>query len=139
MDDFSSALFTDFYQLTMAYGYWKQKKADTEATFQLFFRRAPFQGGFTLAAGLAPFLDWLQQVRFSRSDLDYLAQLRTPENQPYFCEEFLRFLEEMKWTLDIDAVPEGSVVFPFEAELLFLASVLIQERKAQQITAGRLC
>ena len=55
----AGALLTDLYQLTMAYGYWKSGKADQEAVFELFFRKPPFQCGFTFAAGLAPAIDFL--------------------------------------------------------------------------------
>ena len=63
------ALLTDLYQLTMAQGYWKAGKADQEAVFHLFFRKNPFQGGFTMAAGLADALAFLQAFRFEASDL----------------------------------------------------------------------
>ena len=59
-DDWSGrALLTDLYQLTMAYGYWKSGRAEREAVFHLFFRKAPFKSGFTIAAGLATAIDFL--------------------------------------------------------------------------------
>ena len=64
----SLALLTDLYQLTMAYGYWKAGPANREAVFHLTFRRSPFKGGFTIAAGLATAVDYLEQARFTETD-----------------------------------------------------------------------
>lgn len=110
----SLTLLTDFYQLTMAYGYWKEGIADREAVFHLYFRKHPFQGGFTLAAGLATAIEWLQGFRFDESDLAYLAGLDGPDGKPYFEPAFLDYLGAMRLTCDIDAVEEGTVVFPNE-------------------------
>lgn len=110
----SPALLTDLYQLTMAYGYWKQQVHEVEAVFHLFFRRPPFQGGFTIAAGLESILHYLENLRFEEEDLGYLATLKNALGAPLFCEAFLTMLQKMRITVDLDAVPEGSVVFPFE-------------------------
>ena len=72
----SLALLTDLYELTMAYGYWKAGVSDREAVFNLYFRKHPFEGGFSIACGLAYVIDYLENFRFSDSDLTYLAQLR---------------------------------------------------------------
>lgn len=108
------ALLTDLYQLTMAYGYWKTKMVSHRAVFHLFFRKATFHGGFTIAAGLAGVIGALRDYRFSRDDLDYLATLRDGSCEPYFEEPFLRFLEALRLTCDVDAMEEGTVVFPYE-------------------------
>jgi len=71
----SLALLTDLYQLTMAYGYWKQGLHEREAVFHLYFRKAPFEGGYAVAAGLALAVDYLENLRFSDEDLAYLAGL----------------------------------------------------------------
>lgn len=110
----SLALLTDFYQLTMSYGYWKTKKNVDEAIFNLFFRRAPFQGGFTIAAGLESVIDFIQNFHFDASDLAYLEGLTGSDGKDYFPAEFLDYLAKMRFTGSIDAVPEGSVVFPYE-------------------------
>lgn len=110
----SLALLTDFYQLTMAYGYWKEGIADREAVFHLYFRKHPFQGGFTLAAGLATAIEWLDGFRFDESDLAYLGGLAGPDGQPYFEPAFLDYLGAMRLTCSVDAVEEGTVVFPNE-------------------------
>ena len=110
----SLALFTDLYQLTMACGYWKLGRRDQEAVFHLYFRNNPFHGGFGLACGLAAVIDFLGQFRFDELDLEYLAGLRGNDDRPLFDAAFLGELRGMRLTCDIDAVPEGTVVFPNE-------------------------
>ncbi len=104
----SLALLTDFYELTMAYGYWKLGMADREAAFQLFFRRKPFHGSFAIAAGLETALDFIERFHYSADDLAYLEQLKL------FDPKFLEFLSHFSFKCDIDAIPEGTPVFPFE-------------------------
>ena len=108
------ALLTDLYELTMAYGYWKEGLRDTEATFHLFFRRNPFQGGFTIACGLAQVVEYLEGLRFLPEDLAYLASIPGADGRPLFSAEFLRDLGRLEFACDVDAVPEGTVVFPQE-------------------------
>ena len=110
----SLALLTDFYQLTMAYGYWKEGLLQKETVFHYFFRHAPFRGGFTVSAGLQHLIDFIEQFRFEPSDLDYLRSLRAPDDTAYFSEEFIGYLGNLRLHLDVDAVPEGTIVFPFE-------------------------
>ena len=111
-----SALLTDLYQLTMASGYWKAGLARHEAAFHLFFRKPPFDGGFTVAAGLGEAVDLLSRWRYDREELAYLRGLRGNDNQGLFDTGFLDHLA--RWTeafaCDVDAVPEGTVVFPGE-------------------------
>lgn len=109
-----SALLTDLYQLTMAYGYWKTKRAEHEAVFHLHFRKPPFGGGYTIAAGLEPVIDWLQDFRFAPDDLAYLARLPGNDGRPIFETAFLDYLGRMRLEVDIDAIPEGTVVFPHQ-------------------------
>src|ERR1700730_15109546 len=87
--DQSLTLLTDFYQMTMSYGYWKAGLDQKETVFHLFFRKTPFKGGFTVAAGLESVIYFLEKFRFDSSDLNYLAQLIGPDDRPYFCEKFL--------------------------------------------------
>ena len=110
----SLALLTDLYQLTMAYAYWKSGTHDKEAVFHLFFRRHPFQGGFTVACGLARALEFLEQFRFDEDDLAYLSGLTGNDDKPLFEPAFLDYLRRMEFECDIDAIPEGTVVFPQE-------------------------
>jgi nicotinate phosphoribosyltransferase len=76
------ALLTDLYQLTMAFGYWKAGRANHEAVFNLFFRKAPFGSGYTVACGLAPVIDLIEGFRFQPDDLDYLAVLTGNDGEP---------------------------------------------------------
>lgn len=110
----SLALLTDFYQLSMAYAYWKAGLDERESVFHLFFRRPPFKGGFTVAAGLGIVVDYLQNFRFEDSDIDYLSTLKDPENKMFFSLEFFEYLRNLRFSCDIDAIPEGTVVFPYE-------------------------
>lgn len=110
----SLSLLTDLYQVTMAYGYWKTGMTDREAVFNLYFRQNPFNGGFTIACGLDHVVDYLQNFRFSTEDLRYLATLTGNDGQPLFDAGFLAFLGDMSFCCDVDAVQEGTVVFPHE-------------------------
>lgn len=107
-------LLTDLYELTMAYGYWKQGMRETEAAFHLFFRHHPFQGGFTVACGLAQVAELLEVLSFGEEDLAYLASLTGSDGRPLFDRAFLDHLGALSFACDVDAVPEGTVVFPFE-------------------------
>lgn len=110
----SLSLLTDLYEITMAYSYWKEGMQDVEAVFHAFFRRLPFQGGYVIAAGLEPLIHYLKSFSFSNTDIDYLATLQGHGGSALFDKEFLKWLSQMKFSCDIDAVPEGSVVFPYE-------------------------
>jgi nicotinate phosphoribosyltransferase len=110
----SLALLTDLYQLTMACGYWKAGTAEREAVFHLTFRRAPFGGGYAIAAGLAPALRYLRGLTFSPDDLAYLAALRDGRDAPLFPTGFLDYLAALRFTCTVDAAPEGSLVFAHE-------------------------
>lgn len=110
----SLALLTDLYQLTMACAYWKSGTLDKEAAFHLTFRAAPFEGGFTIASGLETAIEWITDFRFSDSDLEYLATVPGRDKQPLFGKDFLDYLSKLQFTCDLDAVPEGTVVFPHE-------------------------
>lgn len=110
----SKALLTDFYQLTMAFGYFQAGMQDREASFYHSFRKNPFDGGFTLAAGLGPLIDFIDHFRFNEEDISYLRSLTGQEGVPIFNEPFLNFLREFRFRIDLDAVVEGDVVFPQE-------------------------
>lgn len=108
------SLHTDLYELTMAYGYWKLGMAERESVFHLFFRRKPFNGGFAIAAGLEIALDFLEHFRYSASDLAYLEKLKGIDGTPLFDPKFLEYLGHFSFQCDIDAMPEGTPVFPYE-------------------------
>lgn len=110
----SLALLTDLYQLTMAYGYWKLGLADRRAVFHLYFRKTPFGGGYALACGLEDAADYVERLRFDASDLDFVATLIGNDGQPLFDVGFIDALRRMEPACDIDAIPEGTVIFPNE-------------------------
>jgi nicotinate phosphoribosyltransferase len=131
----SLALLTDLYQLTMAYGYWKAGMLEREAVFCLTFRCNPFGGGFTVAAGLATAVEYVENLRFTPSDTAYLASLSGNDGKPLFAAEFLDFLGRMSLRCDIDAVPEGTIVFPHEPLLRVRGPLL----EAQLLETPLLC
>mgnify|MGYP001584666139 CR=1 FL=1 len=110
----SLALLTDLYQLTMAYGFWKLKLAEQEAVFHLTFRKNPFKGGYAIAAGLGAAINYLNELRFSDDDLVYIASLNGSDGKPLFDAGFCEYLRALRFTCDIDAIQEGTVVFPHE-------------------------
>lgn len=107
-------LLTDLYQLTMACGYWKAGKADTHAAFHMSYRGNPFGGGYAVAAGLGPALEYLASLRFEDSDIAYLAEQIGNDGRALFDPAFLAWLRDFEFSCDVDAVPEGTVVFPGE-------------------------
>jgi nicotinate phosphoribosyltransferase len=110
----SLALLTDLYELTMASAAWKNGLAATETCFTLSFRRNPFRGGFALAAGLETAVDLVERFRLDGADLEYLAGLRDGRGAPLFEKGFLDHLAALRLEVDLDAVPEGTPVFPYE-------------------------
>ena len=106
-----SPMLTDLYQLTMAQAYYFGRQRGTEASFSMFFRDNPFGGGFAIAAGLEPVLDYLAGFGFAEEDLAYLRTLVARDGTPLFREEFLQYLGEMRFECTVDAVPEGTPVF----------------------------
>ncbi len=109
-------LLTDFYELTMMYGYFLQNKQDEIATFDLFFR--PYEeSNFCIAAGLEQAVDYLENLRFTDDDIEYLRSTKS------FNEDFLRFLKKFKFTGSVRALPEGTVVFPYEPLMIVTAPI----------------
>lgn len=108
------ALLTDLYELTMAYGYWKNGIHEKEAVFHLFFRENPFGGGFSIACGLGEVVGFLEHLAFTSEDLNYLGTLLGRDGRPLFEKAFLDYLHKLHWKCDLDAIPEGTVVFPLE-------------------------
>ena len=111
---YSLALCTDLYQLTMAQAYFKNGIHDRESVFHLSFRENPFNGGYAISCGLASLIDFLQNFHFQVSDLEYLKSLESSNGKPLFSKDFLEFLNDMKFSCDLWAVPEGRLVFAGE-------------------------
>jgi len=110
----SLSLLTDLYELTMAYAYWKCGLANRRAVFQLFFRKHPFDGMHAVCAGLEPAIEYIEQFHFSEEDLEYLKGLKNRKGGPLFESAFLEQLRTFKMELNVDAMEEGTPVFPYE-------------------------
>lgn len=109
-------LLTDFYELTMMQGYFKSGK-DPVVVFDVFYRSNPSGNGFAIAAGLEQMIEYINGLKFSEEDIDYLRSLRL------FDEEFLTYLLQFKFTGDIYSVPEGTVIFPMEPIVKVIAPI----------------
>lgn len=108
------SLYTDLYQLTMAEGYSKAGKGKEIASFSMYFRNYPFNGGYAISCGIAQLAQMVSEYGFSEDDVAYLASLDAPGGSPMFGKEFLDSLLTMELSVDIDAAPEGTVIFPYE-------------------------
>ena len=108
MSDMNYTLLCDFYELTMANGYFELGKADEISYFDVFFRKVPDGGGFAIAAGLEQVIEYVKNLKFSDEDISFLR------SKNLFSEEFLTYLRTFRFTGDIYAVPEGTPVFPGE-------------------------
>lgn len=117
-------MLTDLYQLTMAAGYYDQRIHERKAIFHLFYRKAPFGGDYALAAGLALAVDIVKGLKFSADDVQYLGRLKGANGGPFFKEPFLNYLQRMKFTGTIHAVPEGEIVLPHEPLLRIEANLI---------------
>ena len=117
-DRINLTMLCDFYQLTMSNGYFQTELADRICYFDVFYRRVPDQGGFAIAAGLAQVIDYIQNLHFDEEDIAYLR------SKGCFCEDFLDYLKNFKFTGDIWAVPEGTPIFPGEPIMTVRASAI---------------
>lgn len=127
----SNALFTDFYELTMAQGYWKRNINEHKVVFDYFFRRQPFAGGYSVFAGLGSLLEALEKFRFSQDDLAYLESLQM------FDKKFLGYLESFKFRGNILAAREGELIFPQEP-LLRVEADLVQAQIVEGLVLNTL-
>lgn len=108
----------DFYELTMSNGYFKNGFYKRMTYFDVFFRNVPDNGGFAIAAGLEQVVDYIENLHFSKEDIDFLR------SKKIFDEEFLDYLKDFRFTGDIYAVPEGTPVFPHEPILTVKAPAI---------------
>ncbi|MBQ4590897.1 MAG: nicotinate phosphoribosyltransferase [Clostridia bacterium] len=117
-DEYSLALLCDFYELTMSRGYFETEMRNKIAYFDVFFRRVPDGGGYAIAAGLEQIVRYIEDLRFTDSDIEYLR------GKNKFSEEFLDYLAGFRFNGDIWAVPEGTVIFPGEPILTVRANTI---------------
>ena len=118
MVKFSLSLLTDFYQLTMMQGYLKAGIHNRRAVFDMFYRENPTGSGFAIMAGVEQLIDYIENLRFTEEDLDYLRE------QAIFSDDFIEYLRNFRFTGDICAIPEGSVVFPGEPLCVVTAPII---------------
>ena len=110
-------LLTDFYELTMMQGYFKNNSSDI-VIFDTFYRENPCGAGYAVCAGLQQVIDYVKNLHFTETDIDYLRSLNV------FGEDFLTYLANFRFTGDIYAMPEGSVMFPMEPMLKVVAPIM---------------
>lgn len=111
-------MLTDFYEITMANGYFNEDKKEIIAAFDLFFRTVPDKGGYAIMAGLEQAIQYIQELEFTDDDIDYLR------NTKLFNEQFLNYLAEFKFSCDVYAVAEGTPIFPGEPILTVKGPVI---------------
>jgi nicotinate phosphoribosyltransferase len=137
----NSALFTDFYSLTMAQGYWK-RNPNEQAVFEMFFRRLPFDGGYAIFAGLGTLLEKLSSFSFSESDIEWLSGLKI------FEDSFINYLKGFRFNGSLWAMAEGTVVFPQEPliriegsliECQLIEGMLLNTINFQSLIATKTC
>ena len=111
----NNTLLCDFYELTMANGYYELGKGDEIAYFDVFYRTVPDGGGFAIAAGLEQVIEYIKTLKFTDEDIEFLR------SKNMFSEGFLNYLRTFKFTGDIYAVPEGTPIFPNEPMMVVCA------------------
>ncbi len=110
-------MMTDFYQLTMANGYFQNDEKNVEAVFDLFFREND-KISYCISAGLEQVVEYLLNLKFTDSDIEFLGSLG------YFADDFLNYLKDFKFTGDLYAMPEGTIVYPNEPLLTIKAPII---------------
>ncbi len=118
MDRQNLTLLTDLYELTMMQGYFRNKDQNETVIFDAFYRSNPMGSGYAICAGLQQVIDLIKYLHFSKEDIDYLASLNL------FEADFLDYLKDFKFTGDIYAIPEGSVMFPREPMIKVIAPIM---------------
>ena len=118
MDRQNLTLLTDLYELTMMQGYFRNKDQNDIVIFDAFYRSNPMGSGYAICAGLQQVIDLIKNLHFSKEDIDYLASLNL------FEADFLDYLKDFKFTGDIYAIPEGSVMFPREPMIKVIAPIM---------------
>ena len=118
------ALNTDLYELTMAQGFWESGLVDGEGCFNVFFRDAPFNGGYAIACGMGQIAELVENFRFDEESLAYLASIQAPGGGPMFKKDFISYLRDFRMRVSVSAIPEGEVVFPREPMVRVMGPVI---------------
>ncbi len=121
----SLSLLTDFYQLSMAYAWWKQGSYDIMATYHLVFRKNPFDGGYAIACGLNQFIEIINSWHFVLADLEALAKSKVEFFEPLQDKKFLEYLQNLKSKISLKAIPDGSIVFANEPIIQVKAPIIL--------------
>ena len=117
-DSRNISMLMDFYEMTMAHGYFTQHENTDRVAFDVFFRRNPDRGGFAIFGGLEQIVEYILNLHFDESDIDFLR------NQGIFSEEFLNYLKDFSFTGDVYAFPEGSIIYPNEPVITIVAPLI---------------
>ena len=112
------SMLMDFYEMTMAHGYFTKLKNVDRVAFDVFFRRNPDKGGFAIFGGLEQIVEYILNLHFDESDISYLR------SQGIFSEEFLAYLKDFSFTGDVYAFPEGSIIYPNEPVITIMAPLI---------------
>lgn len=115
---------TDLYELTMAQGLWENDKTEEQGCFTAFFREAPFGNSYAVMCGTAELGEFVENFRFTEEDIAYLSELEAPGGGLLFKSGFLRFLADFRPRVDIDAIPEGELVFAREPMVRVMGPML---------------
>ena len=108
VDKRNLTMLMDLYELTMANGIFTTELKDTVTYFDMFFRKVPDDGGFAIMAGLEQLIEYMSNLKFDKDDIEYLKNLNL------FSDEFIDYLANFKFTCDVWAIPEGTIIFPRE-------------------------
>ncbi len=108
----------DFYELTMSNGYFKEKDREEKVAFDVFFRKNPDAGGYSIFAGLEQIIEYIQELHFGEEDIEYLRQ------QGIFEEDFLDYLKDFRFKGDVYAFPEGTIMYPNEPVITVIAPLI---------------
>ncbi len=114
----NAALLTDLYELTMMQAYFKNKNRNEIVVFDAFYRENPFGSGYAICCGIEQVAEYIKNLHFNKEDIEYLKGLNL------FDEDFIEYLESFKFSGDIYAIPEGSVIFPREPMLKVIAPII---------------
>jgi nicotinate phosphoribosyltransferase len=128
----SLGLLTDLYKLTTAYGYWKSGKYREEAVFYCFLKDLPFGGDYAIVCGLQDLVEHFNNLGFSTDDVHFLATLIGTDGKAIFNESFLNYLQRLEFECDVDAIPEGTLVFD-QMPLLRIKGPIIQVQLLESI------
>ena len=121
-------LLTDFYELTMMQGYFKTGK-NPKVVFDAFYRRNPDDGGYAVCCGLEQVIDYVKRLTFTDEDIEYLRSVG------HFTENFLEYLKDFKFTGDVDAFPEGTIMYPNEPIITVTAPIIEAQLVETEILA----